>query len=1359
MTLRQICLASLAVCLGACPAESANAQAPAFRTSQAETNPHAGRRHENFDAGWRFLKGDPEDAQTVTFDDSHWRTLDLPHDWSIEGPYDKSAPSGAPCGYLPCGIGWYRKTFRAGPECQGKKVFIQFDGIYMNSDVWINGHHLGKRPYGYIGFQYDLTPYLNTDQNNVLAVRADNSLQPSSRWYTGSGIYRHVWLTVTTPVHVGYQGTYVHTPEISTDRAGVIVETHVQNDNDAPVTVTLASTIVDSHGKRVASKATEFDMAGAASFDCRQSLEISRPQLWSTKRPTLYTLRTEVRTGDETVDTYDTPFGVRQIHFDADKGFSLNGQAVILKGMCNHHDLGPLGAALWDQALERRLRQLKAMGCNSIRVAHNPSSPELLDMCDRLGLLVVNETFDEWREGWKFEDGRLVCGTGQRGKARQGYHLYFDEWAEKDLTDHLVRDRNHPCVIMWSIGNEVPEAQVHGDLDTLKVLRDICHGIDPTRPVTVGCNQMSGVNETGFADLLDTVGYNGGGGSCFQYAEDHAQYPNRIFYASEVPHTYQTRSEYRTHSNYRDPSHQPPNLTEQEVFPETHPKYHSSYDNAGVRISARDSWRLTRDLPYVAGEYRWTGFDYLGESGGWPRVIGNFGIIDIANFPKDTYYFYQSQWTESPMVHVLPHWTWPGKEGTVIPVWAYTNCDSVELFLNGTSLGTRTFTPESDMHLSWDVPYEPGELKAVARTSGQVVCTSVTHTAGEPARVLLSADQERLRAGRPDLSYVTIKILDKEGHFDATADIPVTLDLRGPGRILGIGNGDPLNSEGYQGQSIKSFNGLCLAIIGSTDEPGDIVLTAKSEGLAAGTVKLRSVVQKETAAVTSAAASNIQQQRILESRQIVSAFKTEFTAPPKRTPGKTSVDGPLLGNGDMGVVLAGSPDEQRFILCKNDMWRLQHGYGNASPVPFGRLSLSLPGLKGASYRVVQDLYTATTEGVFELDSAAVTMKSYVAAVDNVFVVELTARGKAFEGLASMEVALGRGSDSESFAQGTLSWGRRAFTKDVDIPSGVAAAWTVFDSNTAPVGESFVLRPGKTVTLVLAMDSLFKHRDYVGEVKTQIRSIDRKRLSDIKAAHEQWWADYYAKSYVSIHDPVIEKQYYLSLYGMGSCSRDPNFPPPIFGWTTQDNPAWHGDYHLNYNHMAPFYGMARANRLEQADTHDAPVLDFMSRAQWHCKEIFGFDGVMYPVGIGPKGIESTYGNPGYIKRGPVCAENGGLFFGQRTNAAYALVNMAPRWYTTYDHDYGQKIYPLVLKIATFWEHYVVWDETHKRFIIDKDSVHEGSGQDLNSCLSLGLVRNALLLALDMSRELEIDADRRDNWHHILKHLSTYTFQEK
>lgn len=490
-----------------------------------------------------------------------------------------------------------------------------------------------------------------------------------------------------------------------------------------------------------------------------------------------------------------------------------------------------------------------------------------------------------------------------------------------------------------------------------------------------------------------------------------------------------------------------------------------------------------------------------------------------------------------------------------------------------------------------------------------------------------------------------------------------------------------------------------------------------------------------------------------ESKQIISKHKNVFTTPPKRTPANQSVDGPLLGNGDMGVAIGGTPDNLSLYLHKNDMWRLQHGYGNASPVGFGHLTLKFPGLTNASYSVTQDLYTAITEGRFETAAARLEIETYVAATRNLLIVELRSVKGDLAVQADLSVASGRGSETETGKQ----WGKRSFTKNVDIPSGCAAAWKWLESGSK--GNVLSLPKGKTVTLVLTMDSLIKNKNYVDAVKATVKSLDAATIASAKKSHLQWWSDYWAKSYVSINDPVIEQHYYRSLYSIGSCQRDLDFPAAIFGWVTTDNPRWHGDYHLNYNHMAPFYGLARANRLEQADPHDTPMLDFLDRATWHCKEIFGYDGVMFPVGIGPKGIETTYNSKKYVKRGDRYVENKGLFFGQRTNGAYALVNMAPRWYTTYDPAYGKKIYPLVLSIATFWESYVTWDAKNNRFIIEKDSIHEGSGKDLNSCLSIGLVRNALLLAIDLSNELKIDIERQEKWNHILKHLAGYTFQEK
>lgn len=790
------------------------------------------RLRANFDQGWRFVREDVAGAEKPQFQDAQWRLLDLPHDWSVEGPFDQKAPSGAQGGYLPCGIGWYRKTFSC-EEIEGK-TFIEFDGVYKNSEVWLNGQSLGKRPFGYMGFQYDLTPHLVTG-DNVLAVRVDNSLQPSSRWYTGSGIYRHVWLTKTNPVHVAHWGTQVTTPEVSANAAKVAVATTVRNDSDEEMVLTLRQTVGETTTEQ------KVTLAAGAEETVAQSLSLPKPQLWSPDSPHLYALGTEIFAGEERLDHYETSFGVRVIAFDPDKGFFLNGESLIIQGMCNHSDLGPLGVALWDEALERRLVMLKEMGCNALRTAHNPSSPELLEMCDRMGFLVVNETFDKWRYGWASEDGRLVANP-KRPAVRYGYHLHIDEWWRRDLSDHIRRDRNHPCVIMWSIGNEIPEAQKYGELETVRQMRDLCHEFDPTRPVTAGLNQISGPNETGFAEELDVVGYNGGGGSCFQYEADHLRFPKRAFYASEVPHSLQTRGEYRTHSRYREPERQPPHLTVEEVFPETHNKYESSYDNAGVRISSRDSWRLTKTLPYVAGEFRWTGFDYIGESGGWPRVLGNFGIIDLCNFPKDTYYFYQSQWSEKPMVHLLPHWTWPDKVGTEIPVWCYTNCESVELFLDGKSLGRKTFTPESDMHLQWMVPYQAGELKAVASNDGAVVATTVQRTAGAPARVVIASDRATLEAAQDgrdtqgQLAFLTLSIEDQEGTIVPQASLPLKLELSGPGRIVAVCNGDPLDHTGYQGTSLKTFHGLARVIIAPTGEAGEIVLTAKSTDLPASEV-------------------------------------------------------------------------------------------------------------------------------------------------------------------------------------------------------------------------------------------------------------------------------------------------------------------------------------------------------------------------------------------------------------------------------------------------------------------------------------------------------------------------------------------
>jgi beta-galactosidase len=808
------------------------------------------RVRENFDLSWVFYRGDAVGAEKNDFDASSWRRLDLPHDFSVEGPFDAKAPVGAPGGYLPGGIGWYRKNFRLPAGMEGRKVFIEFDGAYMNSEVWINGHHLGKRPYGYIGFEYDLTPHLDFAGDNVLAVRVDNEKVPSGRWYGGTGIYRHVWLKITDPLHVAHWGTSVTTPEISAEEATVAIETTLRNEHKIAKKTTVRQTIVDADGKSVATAAGTFDIASGAGQAFPQKLVVSKPRLWSPETPNLYTIRTEVLDGSRVADVYQTPLGIREIRFDVQNGLFVNGVPAKMKGVCNHQDLGPLGTALWNQALERRMRMLKDMGCNAIRTSHYPHSPELMAMCDKMGFLVLNETFDEWRRGWDFEGKTLVASKTNKGKAPYGYNQYFDEWHERDLTDHIKRDRNHPCVIMWSVGNEVPESVKNGEIETVKILRDICHKVDPTRPVTVGCNFIKSANATGFTDQLDIVGYNEGVDSVFEIEGDFKRYPNRLMYLSELPHSLQTRGEYRTHPRYYRPGFDQPKLTEKEVFPETDAYYESSYDNSGVQTDARRSWRMTSTMPRIMGEFRWTGFDYIGESGGWPRVLGNFGIIDLCNFPKDHYYFYQSRWTTKPMVHLLPHWTWPGKEGTTIPVWCYTNCDEVELFLNGESLGTRRFDQKNDMHLEWLVPYQPGELKVIAGKNGRVVFQTSVRTAGAPAKIAISADQPALDPAKRDLSYITIRVQDENGIFNPTADKWVNVQIEGPGRLVGSGGGDPLSQTPFQASTFRTFNGLGLGIIaaisgpepeirkGSTRKPGEIIVRVNCKGMESAELRL-----------------------------------------------------------------------------------------------------------------------------------------------------------------------------------------------------------------------------------------------------------------------------------------------------------------------------------------------------------------------------------------------------------------------------------------------------------------------------------------------------------------------------------------
>lgn len=720
----------------------------------------------------------------------------------IEGPFESTCPGGSGAGYINAGVGWYRKTFTVPENLQGKRVFIEFDGVYMNSDVWINGVHLGNRPYGYSSFQYELTPYLKFGaEKNVLAVKV-NVQQPCSRWYSGAGIYRNVRLTIVNPLHIAHWGTYVTTPEVSKSEATVRVETKVQNQSTSNEQVKLETIIVDESGKKVASSSSiqkvEADSIGI--FD--QVLKLSKPKLWSVDSPYLYCIKSIVYVNGKIADETQTYFGIRTFEFTEDQGFFLNGKHVKIKGVCLHHDLGCLGAAINKRAIERQLEIMKSMGCNAIRTSHNPPAPELLDLCDRMGFLVMDEAFDEWK----------------RNKTSYGYGQFFDEWSEHDLTEMIRRDRNHPSIILWSIGNEIPEQDNANAYEMSKRLVDICHREDPTRPVTSACNNPESAMKNGFAKPLNVIGINYNL-SFYQTLKGKGK-----LIASETASAVNTRGEYNL------VLHGDSLKIEKELNNQC-----TSYDIIAPNWgnTAESTLKAIKNAPWVAGEFVWTGFDYIGEPTpfAWPSVSSYFGIVDLCGFPKDRYYLYQSQWTDKPMVHIFPHWNWEGFEGKNIPVWCYSNCESVELFLNDKSLGEKKFSDTEDLHLEWQVPYSSGTLKAIGKNKGKIVCAEEVHTTGAPAKIILTPDRTEISADGQDLSFVKVEIVDTNGGVCPNADNLVKFKISGEGSIAGVGNGNPISHEYFKASERKAFHGLCLVVVQSKGEKGTIHLSAESEGL------------------------------------------------------------------------------------------------------------------------------------------------------------------------------------------------------------------------------------------------------------------------------------------------------------------------------------------------------------------------------------------------------------------------------------------------------------------------------------------------------------------------------------------------
>jgi len=778
------------------------------------------RRTENFCENWKFHLGNVNNAEKYEFEDSEWRTLNLPHDWSIEGNFSNEHPATPGGGALPGGIGWYRKTFTIPETEKDKLIFIDFDAIYENSEVWINGYYLGKRPYGYISFRYELTPYLNYEEKeNVIAVKVDNSKQPNSRWYSGSGIYRNVWLVHTGKIFVDHWGTFVTTPEIKENSAQVNIKTDIKKKSEKKQQITLKTTIYDAEGKKVASFTSTGTLKDSVT-PIEQELEVTNPNLWSVENPYLYKAICQIEYNGKISDDYETPFGIRYFNFDSEKGSFLNGEPIKIKGVCNHHDLGCLGAAVNTRALERQLEILKEMGCNGIRTSHNPPAPELLDLCDRMGFIVMDEAFDMW----------------EKGKTEFDYHLHFEKWHKQDLRDLIKRDRNHPSVFIWSIGNEVIEQWDKEDSSgsvIAKKLASIVKNLDPTRPVTSACNSTEPSNPVIKSGALDIIGYNY---SHEKYPEIPKIYPGKAFIALE------TNSALATRGSYDMPSDSIRRWPPRWDLPllDGNPDYTcSSYDNCSTPwgTTHEETWKIVKKYDFISGMYIWTGFDYLGEPTpyDWPARSSYFGIMDLAGFPKNGYYFYQSEWTEKCVLHIFPHWNW--EEGKTIDVWAYTNYDEVELFLNGVSCGKRQKT-EDDYQLVWRLTYTPGTIKAVATKEGEKPLTKEIKTAGEPAKIVLDPDRSQINADGSDLSFVTVKVVDGEGTLVPHADNLINFKIQGEGFIAGVDNGSQTSHEPFKANYRKAFNGICLVVVQAKEKCGNISLEATSEGLKPASVNI-----------------------------------------------------------------------------------------------------------------------------------------------------------------------------------------------------------------------------------------------------------------------------------------------------------------------------------------------------------------------------------------------------------------------------------------------------------------------------------------------------------------------------------------
>ena len=766
---------------------------------------------ELFDWDWKFHLGGAQGAEAVDFDDSLWRRLDLPHDWSIEdltgtqSPFKQTAISQVSGGFTTGGTGWYRKKFTVPAAAKGKRVLIQFDGVYMNAEVWLNGQTIGTHPYGYTSFWFDLTDRLKFGESNVLAVKVKNEGE-NSRWYSGSGIYRHVWLRTVEPVHVVPWGIYITTPDVTAAAAEISVSVRIQNDSGSAKGINIITKFFDDKGREI-TRSESAPHVDTPSVGIQQKATINSPRLWSPDSPTLYTAVTEISSGGILLDRVVSTFGIRTISFDVAKGFLLNGTPLKLKGGCLHHDNGPLGARAYDRAEERRVELLKASGYNALRLAHNPPSPAFLEACDRLGMMVIDEAFDMWREG----------------KNPYDYHLFFNEWWERDVQSMILRDRNHPSIIMWSIGNEIPNRHTPPVVKLAQQIGDYIRKLEPTRPITSAVNDLREDKDPYFA-TLDVAGYNyAAGGDHLKkslYEFDHERVSNRVMYGSE------------------------------------------SYP-----LEAFDSWMNVLDHNYVIGDFVWTAFDYIGEASiGWrgywqeesfyPWNLAYCGDIDTCGWKRPQSYYRDALWKENQVsifVHppkpsfapnpnrqswskwhwndVVASWNWAGYENQPLEVNVYSSCDEIELFVNEKSLGRKPTNRSTAYIATWSVPYRSGELKAVGYASGKQVATALLQSASAPERISMVADRKSINADGQDLSYVTVELVDRNGVRNPSAENLVQFSIDGPGEIIGVGNANPTSTESYQRKERKAWQGRCLVIIKSLKQPGSIVLTAQSPKL------------------------------------------------------------------------------------------------------------------------------------------------------------------------------------------------------------------------------------------------------------------------------------------------------------------------------------------------------------------------------------------------------------------------------------------------------------------------------------------------------------------------------------------------